>query len=128
MVGEPQQQTAAHRIVIHRPLTEIEAFFLGNAQKLLEQRPHLARGLCVDSGATAALRIEMIALGEAPSAHQDEKIRLGRAAGFFAFVLEAVSRPAQQQISALDQCRDQCHRPRAAVIMGGEQHAGVARM
>ena len=76
MVGKANQQTTLHGSAIHRLFADIQTFFRRDAQKLLEQRPDLTRGLGVNTQPAAAVHLVAALLGVAPSAHQHKKIRL----------------------------------------------------
>src|SRR6185436_16427811 len=119
---------ALHGGAIHRLLADVQTLLRRDAQKLLEERRDLTRGLRVYAQPPAAVDLKTTLFGITPCPHEHKKIRLALAIEqFVASVVGMRTLSAREQITALGQRRDQGDRPHAAIFLCREQHARVAR-
>ncbi len=129
LVRKTGQDTACDRAGPGFALRDVETFGFRDGEKLFPKLACLARRAGVHSEARATTRIEVVFFRETKGAQQDEEIGFIFAAEkIFALVAHLFSLRAAEEVASLGEGGDQRNPADAALVLGREQHAGVARV
>ena len=128
-IAEADENAFVERFILNFARGGFEAFAFGDVEELLKEGTDLTSGDCVNAEPAAGIDSILVARGVGPGAHENPKI----ASGFFAEKIFAVAGGgfvdvAKEKVAALGERGDEARLVNAAVVMRGEEHAGVARV
>ena len=128
-VAEPDENALLQRLILDFTRLGVETFSLGDAEKLIQQRPDLSRGDGVNAKLAAGVEVKLVLRRVCPRTHQNPEIGRGLVAQqIFAGGHHFAPDVAQQQIAALSERGHETGLMDAAVCLRRQQHARVTRM
>jgi hypothetical protein len=128
-IAEADEDAFVERFILNFARGGIEAFAFGDVEELLKKRTNLPGGDGVNAEPAASIDAILIARGVGPRTHEDPKI----APDFVADEIVAVAgggfvHVAKEKVAALSKRGDEAGLVNAAIVMRGEEHAGIARV
>ena len=126
-IGKPCEDGLLEGLIGGGGRGDIEAFVFGDVEKLGSEFGGFSGGAWVDAEGGTFLGVEMVRLGEVEGAEVEEEVAFGDLAeGGEAILLHGFAVGASEEAAALGEGGDFDDGGDAVVIVGGEEHAGVA--